>query len=79
MAESAITFELQPPPGLTAAALFHCPQWLRDDAVQAAWVAYREGRKPDSAVRAVVRAEKRHHAAKPEFEKCPVAKVRRRF
>jgi len=40
-----------------------CPPPLRDDALQAAWVAYLEGRiKPDSAVRQVMRHEIKHNA-----------------
>ena len=67
------------PPGLTASAIRHCPLSLRDDALQAAWLALAEGRKPDSAVRALVRHEQKHVARKPNFELCPVAKVKRRF
>jgi hypothetical protein len=52
---------------------------LRDDALQAAWLAAAEGRKPDSAVRALLRHEQRHAAQKPNFERCPVAQVRKRF
>jgi hypothetical protein len=67
------------PPGLTSAAIRHCPVGLREDAIQAAWLALAEGRKPDSAVRALVRGEERHKARKPDFDLCPVAQVRRRF
>lgn len=79
MDQFAHTFDLQPPPGLTRSAISHCPQWLREDAIQAAWVAHTEGRKPDSAVRALVRHEQRHKATKPDFNKCPTGNVRRRF
>jgi hypothetical protein len=67
------------PPGLTRAAMHHCPLSLREDAVQAAWLAHAEGRKPDSAVRALLRHEQRHNAAKPNFDLCPTDRVRRRF
>jgi hypothetical protein len=67
------------PPGLTATAIRHCPASLRDDAMQVAWLALAEGRKPDSAVRALVRHEQKHAACKPNFDLCPVAQVRRRF
>ena len=51
------------PPGLTWIALAKCPASLREDAIQAAWVAHLEGRiKPDSAVRQVLRHEVRHNA-----------------
>jgi hypothetical protein len=55
------------PPGLTASAIRHCPPSLREDAKQAAWLALSEGRKPDSAVRAVVRHEQKLGAQKPNF------------
>lgn len=67
------------PPGLTPTAIRHCPVALRDDAIQAAWLALAEGRKPDSAVRALVRHEQKHVARKPNFDLYPVAQVRKRF
>jgi len=67
------------PPGLTATAFRHCPPSLRDDAIQVAWLALAEGRKPDSAVRALVRHEQKHTARKPNFDLCPVGQVRKRF
>ncbi|MDZ4818174.1 MAG: hypothetical protein SGJ20_04290 [Planctomycetota bacterium] len=79
MDQFARIFKLPSPPGLTYSAMAHCPQWLRDDALQAAWVAHKEGRKPDSAVRALVRHEQRHKATKPNFDLCPAGTVRRRF
>jgi hypothetical protein len=47
--------------------------------MQAAWVAVAEGKKPDSAVRALVRHEQRHAAAKPDFDLCPASEIRKRF
>jgi predicted HD phosphohydrolase len=67
------------PPGLTRAAISHCPLSLRPDAIQAAWLAHAEGRKPDSAVRALLRHEVRHKTKSFDFELCPTRKVRRRF
>lgn len=67
------------PPGLTAIAIRHCPPSLRDDAIQEAWLAVAEGRKPDSAVRALVRHEQKHAARKPNFDYCPTSIVRKRF
>lgn len=65
------------PPGLTAMSLRRCPPALREDAKQAAWLALAEGRKPDSAVRALVRHEQKHVAM--AFELCPVSRIKRRF
>ena len=67
------------PKGLTRAAIRHCPTHLREDAIQIAWVANHDGRKPDSAVRALVRQEERHRAAKPDLDRCLVSSIRRRF
>ena len=67
------------PRGLSATAIRCCPSWLRADAMQAAWLAVSEGRKPDSAVRALLRHEKRHQARKPNFDRCPKEAVRARF
>ncbi len=67
------------PPGLSRTAYRHCPVSIRDDAVQTAWLAVAEGRKPDSAVRALLRHEQRHTARKPNFDLCPVGEVRKRF
>ena len=47
--------------------------------MQVAWLANQEGRNPDSAVRALVRNEERHRAAKPNFERCSTRSVPRRF
>ena len=67
------------PPGLSRSAISHVPRSLRADAVQAAWLAVAEGRKPDSAVRALLRQEDRHKADKPNFDLCPKEAVRHRF
>jgi len=67
------------PPGLTRAAISHCPLSLRRDAIQAAWLAHAEGRKPDSAVRALLRHEVRHKTKRFDLELCPTRKVRQRF
>lgn len=67
------------PPGLTRSAISHCPTHLRADAVQSAWVAVSEGRKPDSAVRALIRHEQRHKSARPNLDRCTRESVRRRF
>ena len=67
------------PLGLSRAAIRHCPRHLHADAMQVAWLANQEGRNPDSAVRALVRNEERHRAAKPNFERCSTRSVRRRF
>lgn len=45
------------PKGLSAVAIRCCPPSLREDAMQEAWLALCEGRKPDSAVRAMLRRE----------------------
>lgn len=79
MATLALGNTIEWPPGLTRSAMRHCPPSLRDDAVQAAWLASSEGRKPDSAVRALQREEQRHKANKPNFDLCPVSRVRKRF
>jgi hypothetical protein len=79
MAALTLDNATQWPPGLTRSAMSHCPLSLRPDALQAAWLAHAEGRKPDSAVRALLRDEQRHKARKPNFDLCPVAQVRRRF
>jgi len=70
---------VQWPPGLTPSAIRHCPLAFRDDAIQAAWLAHAQGRKPDSAVRALVRHEQRHRASKPNFDICPAHSVAVRF
>jgi hypothetical protein len=67
------------PPGLTCAAISHCPLSLRSDAIQDAWLAHAEGRKPDLAVRALLRQEERHKTRPLDLELCPTRKVRRRF
>ncbi len=67
------------PPGLTQVALDHCPPRLRKDAIQAAWAAHAEGKRPDSGVRQLVRHELRHRAAKPDFDLCPSGSIRRAF
>lgn len=67
------------PSGLTSSAISHVPKHLRRDAFQEAWLAHHEGRKPDSAVRALLRHEERHRAKKPDLDRCPVREVRRRF
>jgi hypothetical protein len=64
---------------LTAAAIRHCPPPLRADAMQVAWLAVAEGRKPDSAVRALVRHEQKHAAVKPNFDLCETTGIRKRF
>ena len=51
--------------------MIHCPLRFATDAIQAAWLAVSEGRKPDSAVRTLLRHEKRHEARKPNLDRCP--------
>jgi len=79
MATLALDNPTQWPPGLTRSAMSHCPLSLRADTLQVAWLAHAEGRKPDSAVRSLLRDEQRHKAHKPDFDLCPVARVRKRF
>lgn len=79
MASLAPVIDANRPPGLSRSALSHCPPRLQRDAIQAAWLAVAEGRKPDSAVRALLRHEERHKADKPNFDLCPRESVRRRF
>lgn len=67
------------PPGLTRSAINHVPRPLRADAMQCAWLAVAEGKKPDSAVRALLRREQRQRAVHPNFDLCPTASVRKRF
>ena len=67
------------PKGLSSSAISHVPRSLRPDAMQEAWLAFAEGRKPDSAVRALLRHEERHRTVKPDLDRCPVRSVRRRF
>ena len=50
------------PKGLSAVAIRCCPPALREDAMQEAWLAVSEGRKPDSAVRSLLRREARERA-----------------
>jgi len=47
--------------------------------MQEAWLALIEGRKPDSAVRALLRHEVRHNANKTNFDLCHVTQIRKRF
>lgn len=47
--------------------------------MQVAWLAVAEGRKPDSAVRALVRHEQKHAAVKPNFDLCETTGIRKRF
>jgi hypothetical protein len=74
-----MAFDIPWPDGLTRTALMRCPKRLRADAMQDAWLALAEGRKPDSAVRALLRHEDRHRAQKPDFDLCRASSVRRRF
>lgn len=67
------------PPGLTELAYWHCPERLRPDAIQAAWVALAQGLKPDSGVRRVIRHELKHRARKPNFDLCPSNQILQRF
>jgi hypothetical protein len=67
------------PSGLSKAAISHCPPPLRADALQVAWLALSEGKKPDSAVRALVRHEQKHAAARPNFDLCTASGIRKRF
>ena len=67
------------PKGLTRAAIRHCPAHLREDAIQIAWITNHEGRKPDSAVRALIRQEERQRHAKPDLDRCSTRCILRRF
>jgi len=67
------------PPGVTTAAFRHCPRSLRDDAIQEAWLAVADGRNPDSAVRALVRHEAKHHASRARLELCSRMQIRMFF
>jgi hypothetical protein len=67
------------PVGLTRVAVRCCPPSLREDAMQEAWLATLEGRKPDSAVRQLARREARLSAMQVDMDHCPPAAVRHRF
>lgn len=67
------------PKGLSAVAIRCCPPALREDAMQEAWLAVSQGRKPDSAVRALLRREARERARYVDLTAVNPAHVRACF
>ena len=48
------------PPGTTAKTFERIPARYRDDAIQEAWVAHCEGKRPLPAIKRFLRAEHKH-------------------
>ena len=67
------------PPGLNCSVMNEVAPSMLPDAMQEAWLAMLEGRKPVIAIRALLRHEERHRTAKPDLDRIAVRYVRKRF
>jgi len=59
------------PPGLSKEQLERIPPRFREDAIQEAWVAHLEGRKPWAAVVTFLKREKRHEEREIPYSQLP--------